>query len=483
MKSTLSSHLLLASLVSSISGCSDLPAGDANGMQAIENAQPAAAPIGQPWFKRVGDSTKNGLSFATNVATDAAGNVIVTGIFNGTLDLGTGLLTSTGKKDSYVAKFSASGRPLWSKQFISSGDGYSVITGGGLAVDHRGDVYITGAFGGKVDFGGGLLESSWAASHFAVKLAADGKHVWSKNFADNTFATPGAAVAIDDHGDLLLSGSFRSTINFSSAGGVLVSAGGADIYIAKLNGDGTHLWSKRFGGPQDDYGYAVATDPAGDLLFTGTVNGPVDFGGAPLATGSFVTKLARDGAHLWSKRFGGAPDIAYSVATSPRGDVVLGGEMTGSVDFGGGPLTPTGKNDIFLASLAADGTQQWAKHFGGDLRFDDNGGVRVAVASSGEILMGGVFAANIDLGGGAMAPDGINGFVAKYRADGSYVAEKRFRSAGGTSPPPQSETGGVAIDGSGSVVAVGHCQGDIDFGSGVTSSKGFIDSFILKLAL
>ena len=293
--------------------------------------------------------------------------------------------------------------------------------------------------------------------------------------------TPGAAVAIDDHGDLLLSGSFRSTINFSSAGGVLVSAGGADIYIAKLNGDGTHLWSKRFGGPQDDYGYAVATDPAGDLLFTGTVNGPVDFGGAPLATGSFVTKLARDGAHLWSKRFGGAPDIAYSVATSPRGDVVLGGEMTGSVDFGGGPLTPTGKNDIFLASLAAEGTQQWAKHFGGDLRFDDNGGVRVAVASSGEILMGGVFAANIDLGGGAMAPDGINGFVAKYRADGSYVTERRFHSAGGTSP--KSETSGVAIDASGSVVAVGYCQGDVDFGSGVTSSKGFIDSFILKLAL
>ncbi|MFO0575695.1 MAG: SBBP repeat-containing protein [Polyangia bacterium] len=483
MKPTLFSHLLLASLVSSLAGCAVLPEADEDGAQDIEDAQiPIAAPSGQPWFKRVGDSTKNGLAFATNVVTDAAGSVIVTGIFNGTLDLGTGLLTSTGKKDSYVAKFSASGRPLWSKQFISSGDGYSISTAGGLAVDRKGDVYITGAFGGKVDFGGGLLESSWAASHFAVKLAADGKHVWSKNFADNTYGTPGAVVAVDASGDLLLSGSFRSTINFSSAAGVLVSGGGADVYVAKLTSDGTHVWSKRFGGPLDDQGYAVAADPSGALLLTGTVNGPVSFGGAPLATGPFVTKLAADGAHLWSKRFGDATsDIAYSLATSPSGDVVLGGEMTGSLDFGGGPLAPTGKNDLFLAKLSADGTQQWARHFGSDLRFDDNGGVRVAVSSSGEVLMGGAYATNIDLGGGTAAPDGIGGFLARYRADGSYVTERRFRGAGGTSS--MSETSGVAIDSSGSVVAVGYCQGAVDFGSGVTSSKGFIDSFILKLTL
>ncbi|MBI4704729.1 MAG: SBBP repeat-containing protein, partial [Deltaproteobacteria bacterium] len=79
-------------------------------------------------------------------------------------------------------------------------------------------------------------------------------------------------------------------------GGPLVSAGSNDIYVLKLNPSGQHLSSKRFGSSGQDYGQAVALDANGNALVTGYFSGTVDFGGAPLtsagSTDIFVLKLA-----------------------------------------------------------------------------------------------------------------------------------------------------------------------------------------------
>jgi hypothetical protein len=79
-------------------------------------------------------------------------------------------------------------------------------------------------------------------------------------------------------------------------GGGLVSAGGADIFVAKLDASGVHQWSEDFGGTNEDEGHAVAVDGSADVLVSGRFRGTVDFGGGSLVSAggddAFLAKYA-----------------------------------------------------------------------------------------------------------------------------------------------------------------------------------------------
>jgi hypothetical protein len=155
-------------------------------------------------------------------------------------------------------------------------------------------------------------------------------------------------------GNVLVTGQFQGTVDFG--GGPLTSVG-IDIFVAKYAGpDGAHLWSRRFANTAADAGFSVVVDPSGNVMVTGQFNGMVDFGGGPLTSAGydiFVAKCAgTDGAHIWSRRFGGtAADVGTSIVVDPGGNVLVTGSYQDTVDFGGGPLTSAGFNDILLLKL------------------------------------------------------------------------------------------------------------------------------------
>jgi hypothetical protein len=104
------------------------------------------------------------------------------------------------------------------------------------------------------------------------------------------------SVAVDRDGDvLLLTGSITGDIDFG--GGPRMSLGKVDLAVAKFDPSGNHLWSQRFGGPQDDIGAGLAVDPLGNVLLTGNnLGGGLDFGGGVLPNAGsrdiFVASLA-----------------------------------------------------------------------------------------------------------------------------------------------------------------------------------------------
>src|SRR5207245_57617 len=55
------------------------------------------------------------------LAIDGSGNVLVNGFFKNTANLGGGSLTSAGSADIFLAKYSSTGAPLWSQRFGGSG--------------------------------------------------------------------------------------------------------------------------------------------------------------------------------------------------------------------------------------------------------------------------------------------------------------------------------------------------------------------------
>lgn len=359
------------------------------------------------WSKRfVGASAQAG----QGIATDGAGNVFVTGYFNGDGDFGSGVLVSAGNADAFIAKLGVDGAPLWSKSFGGAGDDASQ----GLAVDSAGNVVVTGHFNGSVDFGGGALTSAGNSDIFVVKLGADGTHLWSKRFGDPSYQS-GQGVAVDSAGNVLITGFFNGAIDFG--GGPLASAGNKDVFVAKLDPGGAHVWSKRFGDADVQYGQSLAVDDAGNVIITGTFSGTIDFGGSSFVgagTGDiFLAKLDSNGAHMWSKRFGDADaQDGASVAVDIAGNVLLTGTFAGTVDFGGGPLASLGVSDMFLAKLDADGAHLWSKRFG---KGNDDDGVGVAVDVGGNALIAGYSDGLIDFGGGSLPnAGGRDVVVAKF---------------------------------------------------------------------
>ena len=133
-------------------------------MPTVLTNTPACATAGS-WVKDLGGS---GTDIGYAVARDANGNVAIAGAFSGTVDFGGGPLTSaSGHPSVFVAKYSSSGTPVWSRAV--SGSGGSVPAA--IAVDGNGDVLVTGSVGGTVDLGGGALTSFGAADIFLAKYA------------------------------------------------------------------------------------------------------------------------------------------------------------------------------------------------------------------------------------------------------------------------------------------------------------------------
>ena len=301
------------------------------------------------WSKTIGGG---GYDQGNAIAADDADNVVATGYIGagtGGVDFGGGMLFSAGLSDVFLVKYSAAGVHQWSKRFGGSGND----TGMAISTDSAGSVYIIGSFEGTIDFGGGPLTSSGMRDIFVAKFSATGTHVWSKKFG-STGDDVGYGLTVDSAGDAVISGKFQSSVSFG--GTALTSAGGDDIFLAKLSGtNGNHVWSKSFGNTSGDVSLAVTADASRNVVMTGYFTGSVNLGGA-LLSGSgldvFVAKYDTNGSHIWSRRFGGFDtQIGNSVAMKLTGEVSLTGYFANGIDFGSGSMTCVGSYDAFLASI------------------------------------------------------------------------------------------------------------------------------------
>jgi hypothetical protein len=152
-------------LLGRLNGTMDFGAGPLTGANSKDIFVAKLDQNGAPsWSKSFSSSsTLTGAS----IAADGVGNVVLTGDFSGSVNLGTGLLTSQGGNDIFVAKLSASSKTLWSKSFgdAANQEGISVAVDGSLSS------YVLSYGGGTIDFGGGPRVSGGGGDTFLAKLA------------------------------------------------------------------------------------------------------------------------------------------------------------------------------------------------------------------------------------------------------------------------------------------------------------------------
>jgi hypothetical protein len=412
-------------------------------------------------------STQDGWS----VAVDRDGNILVAGSFYGSIDFGDGPLTSGGGADIFVLKLDPNGDHLWSRR-IGGGDGQ---TGQSIAVDPEGNALIAGSFLNTIRLGDDVLKSSGRSTLFLAKLSPDGSPRWGRSFG--AAGQAGHRVATDGEGNVLVTGTFTEAVDFG--GGRIESAGSSDIFLAKLSPDGRHLWSKGFGDVSYQRGQGLAVDAQGNVFVTGSFEGTIDLGGGPMTsagpTDIFLAKLDPAGRHIWSKRFGEADGQGgQSIAADAKGNVVMAGYFSGSISFGGRPLFSRGPYTFFLAKLDPSGAHLWSGAYG-----ETSGpyAESVAIDSAGNIVMTGPFQGSIDFGGGLLTSAGQNDIiVAKLDEDGSHLWSARYGDSG------DEYGQSVAVDSEGAMIVVGAFSGSLDLGGGPLTSRGGYDIFVVKLA-
>ena len=421
------------------------------------------------WSTRFGDADKQE---ALSVTIDKSGNVILAGTVHGTVDFGGGPITSPPEGSYFVTKRNSAGKHLWTKLF-----GNPLSAKVRVGVDSSGNIFISCTSSPGTDFGGGPLSGIDNSDIYIARLDPDGNHVWSKAFWSNGYDGVDS-IQFTSQGTLLLAGEFGGVVTFG--GSILNNTDNfVDLFLAEFDTDGGHIWSKSYQCSASFPPVSMAIDSSGNIILGGGFFGKeVNFGGGPL-TGAggmdiFLAKLDPSGKHIWSKRFGDVElQVVNGIATGMNDDIFLAGQFRASFDLGGSTLPYQGGSDAFVARLGSSGNHLWSKAFGDSA---DQSAQRISTDDSGKVIFGGSMIGSADFGGGSLTADDEDVFLATLTVDGSHVWSRRY------SGPDVQLVKSIAVDKVGNLVVAGDFQGSISFGGDQLTTAGSLDVFIAKLA-
>lgn len=311
--------------------------------------------VAQPTWANAFQSNPNQEALISSTATDARGNVYVTGSLTGQTSFGSFSVGNTaGGLSGFVAKRNGlTGQWLWA----TATDGASEVQVTGIAVDAVGNVYMSGGFGGTVSFGSQTFNSPAALTGFVAQLTSAGQWGWVERIGGGTSDTNVLRMALNPAGTTLYATAlFDGTTQVGSAS--YTSAGSSDALVFALaTTTGQPIWSRAGGGPGSDLAEGVAVDAAGAVYVVGGFEGIGTFGTTTLTGGAFYTPfVARldpsTGNWQWVTGPGPVEGECYSIAVSPfTGQLAAAGYFSGMATFGTTTLTSQGDSDVLLAFL------------------------------------------------------------------------------------------------------------------------------------
>ncbi len=191
------------------------------------------------------------------------------------------------------------------------------------------------------------------------KLDENGIVEWSKTFGGSQSDVGNSVVQTADGGFVM-----AGTSN-SSDGIPAINNGDCDVWIMKVNSTGTLQWSQVYGGCGFDDATSISNTTDGGFIVSGVTTSPTNNIISENAgkKDAIILKLNGQGNLVWSRTFGGSQnDLASSIKqTSDGGYVFAGSTWSNDIDI----ANNGGFSDMWLVKLLANGNIQWSKTFGG----------------------------------------------------------------------------------------------------------------------
>jgi len=331
-------------------------------------------------WQRTYGGAESDLGFCVQQTTD--GGFIVVGF---THSFGTGM------NDVYLIKTNGRGDTLWTRTYGGP------IFGGLLAVTQTAD-------GGYV-VTGGIINPDTDNNVLLIRTNATGDTLWTRAYG-GTGDDCGSSVQQTTDGGFVITG---YTASFGS--------GYRDVYLVRTDASGDTLWTRTYGGPDEDIGYSVQQTTDGGFVVAGERSGDV-----------YLIKTDGDGDTLWTRTYGGTfSDFGFSVQLTADGGYVIGG-CTDS--FGAGSY------DFYLIKTDAAGDTLWTRTYGGahwdvgrSARQTSDGGYIIAgeTGSSGAGVED-AYLVRTDSQGDTLwtrtygGPNEDRGFSVQQTSDGGYIA-------------------------------------------------------------
>jgi hypothetical protein len=285
------------------------------------------------WSKLFGDTASQ---IIRSLAVTKANQIIAGGGFAGTVSFNDGAttLTAAGSNDVFVAKFDESGFHAASRRF--GGQTFEDLRG--LAVAETGEVFITGTFDGTFDAQVPALVSKGGRDIFVARLSPTTlAPQWARGWGDPA-DQEAFDVAVATNGDLFLSGAFEGLIDFGGQTVTSPAAGAHVLYVTRMSASADQIfWAKPFGdGTAFVNAGQLAFDAAADqLVIAGSFSGGIDFGGGVRTSvdnfDPILAKLSGDGAHIASRVLPSTPgvndagNVPLAIALLPSGDLIVSG--------------------------------------------------------------------------------------------------------------------------------------------------------------
>jgi gliding motility-associated-like protein len=301
------------------------------------------------------------------ITTTANGEAYVSGYFSGAAMFGSINLTTSGLADAYIAKLDTAGKYIWAQGFGGTG----VDKGITITHNNTGELYVAGTFENTITIGSTTLQSSGMSDIFILKISTSGTFLWATK-AGGPSNDVVSAIAVDGNDDVVLTGYFSDTATFGNT--TLIStlnpANGnpsVDLFISKLDNNGSFIWSKQGIATADDRGFDIATDTNAAIYLIAQFSDTITFNNTHpnnVNNAICIVKFDAAGNEIWFRKIIAGSTIPAALTVDAANHILVSGNFTGTLNVFTTPvnsLTPLYTNGIFVAQFSDTGSINWLK--------------------------------------------------------------------------------------------------------------------------
>lgn len=302
---------------------------------------------------------------------------------------------------------------------------------------------------------------------------------------------------VDYLGNVYTVGVYMGSVDLDPGSGTstFASTGGYDIYLSKLDSNGSFLWGKSLGEIADDFVYSISIDDSCNLYLTGTFQNTIDvdpgIGVTNLTSTSgdnmFILKLDSLGNLVWGKHIESSSIvIPHGISVASNGNIYSTGTFIDTVDFDPGISTNflySSNSKTFILNLTNSGGFVWVKQIGG---LGVPTGLCINSDVTGYIYSSGVFYGTVDFNPNAgvdtlnTAATYFNSYILKLDTAGNFVWVKKIESTNSSNLPFA-----ISTDSGDNLILAGSFYGDADFdpniGVNILTTSSNDNGFLLKL--